>query len=61
MQNIGVSNERTWVQTLSCHVKSCVQICSLYCLSSLGCINEYLAVDSGGYLHMASRHSLIAP
>ena len=27
------------------------QIVSLHCSSSLSCMNEYLAIDSGGYLY----------
>ena len=61
MQNIGVSNKRSRAQILSCHVKPCGSLFNLYCLSSLCCINEYLAVDSGRYLHIASLRSLIAP
>ena len=30
---------------------------SLYCLSLLSCINEYLAIDSGGYVYEQPSHN----
>ena len=43
----------------------CVCMCvsllvTLRCSSSLSCMNEYLAIDSGGYLCVNSPHALIA-
>ena len=36
-------------------LKPCASFFTLHCSSSISCINEYLAVDSGGYVY---EHSL---
>ena len=41
----------TQVKILSCSVKSWAMFCTLHCSSSLSCINEYLATDSGEYFY----------
>ena len=33
---------------------------TLHCSSSLSCINEYLAIDSGGYLTCSLRAFIVA-
>ena len=35
----------------SCAAVLCGQVFSLHCTSSVSCINEYLAIDSGGYVY----------
>ena len=42
---------RTQVQILCFGVKTLGKFLTLHCPSSLSCINEYLAIDSGGYVY----------
>ena len=41
---------RTRVRILCCGVKPWADFFTLHCPSSVSCINEYLAINSGGYL-----------
>jgi len=41
-------------------VESWASLFSQHCLSSLSCMNEYQAIDCGGYLCMSSLCTLIA-
>ena len=38
-------------------IKPWASVFTLHCSSSLSCINEYLAVDSGGYVYEQSSRS----
>ena len=38
-------------------LKTWASVFTLHCSSSLSCINEYLAIDSGGYVLDASQRS----
>ena len=42
---------RTRVRILCCGVKILGVFFTLHCSSSLSCIDEYLTIDSGGYVH----------
>ena len=41
----------TQFRILCCGIKTLGNFFILYCSSSLSCINEYLAIDSGGYVY----------
>ena len=45
---LGLLIKRTRVRILCCDVKPCESFFTLHCSSSLSCMNEYLAIDSGG-------------
>ena len=49
--SFGLSTTRTRVRILCCGVKTLSEFFTLHCSSSLSCINEYLAIDSGGYVY----------
>ena len=50
--SFGLSSKRTRVRILGCSVKILDKfVFTLHCSSSLSCINEYLAIDSGGYVY----------
>jgi len=42
------------------YIKRCANAFTLHCSMSLGCTNEYLAIDTGGYLCMKCIHTLTA-
>ena len=43
---------RTWVRILCCGAKTLGKFFfTPYCSSSLSCINEHLAINSGGYVY----------
>ena len=45
------STKRTWVQILCCRVNPKANLFILHCSNSLSCMNEYMAIDSDGYLY----------
>ena len=53
------SIKKTWVRILGCCVKSWARLFTIRCTSSVSCMNEYLAIDSGGYLYMGNLCALI--
>ena len=54
-------SERIWVRFVCCCVKPLATIFILYCSSSLSCMNECIAIYSGGYLCTNSFRALITP
>ena len=51
VERFGLSTKRTWIHILCCGVKTWACFFILHFSSSLSCMNEYLAIDSGGYLY----------
>ena len=49
--SFGLSTTRTRVQILAAVLKPWASFFTLHCSSSLSCINEYLAIDSDGYVY----------
>ena len=47
----GESFRLSKVRILCCCFEHCASFVTLYCSSSLSCMNEYLDIDSGGYLY----------
>ena len=58
--NFGLSNKRTLVWILCCLIKLWASYFTPQCSSSISCMNEYLAIDSGRYLCMNSLRALFA-
>ena len=52
--------KRLRVRILCYRVKPGAGFFTLYCSNSLSCTNEYLVIDSGGYLCTESLRALIA-
>ena len=59
-RTLNFPTKRTRVRNPCCWVKPWASLFILHCSSSLSCLNEYLAVDNGGYLCMVTFHALIA-
>ena len=51
----------TEFRIMCCHAKPGAILFTLHCSSSLRCMNEYLAIDSGGYLCTNTLQALVAP
>ena len=45
---------------LPCQTLGEYNVFSLHCFHSLSCVNEYLAIDSGGHLRMDGINALTA-